>query len=167
MRTYRRLQRRRTWATHFTQFTNIHSSKCFLPRLVLDNLCAYVCSAVFGLLQCCRLQALQNELKAKKWLQSLAVFWGLISVHFCSSCLEKVINLTREALDNTAWPCCSCPVTIRGKMWLRSPHISWVCCICRFPPFFRSLASPSALYGSPGMNASRFQLHCDFIYISA
>lgn len=85
----------------------------------------------------------------------------------CSSCLEKVINLTREALHNTAWPCCSCPVTIRGKMWLRSPHISWVGCICRFPPFFRSLASPSALYGSPGMNASRFQLHCDFIYISA
>lgn len=31
-------------------YTNIHLTKWFLPRLVVDNLCAYVCSAVFGLL---------------------------------------------------------------------------------------------------------------------
>lgn len=167
MRTYRRLQRRRKWTTHFTQFTNIHSTKCFLPRLVVDNLCAYVCSAVFGLLQCCRCEHCRMNLKLKSDCSHLQFFWFNFCALLCSSCLEKVINLTREALHNTAWPCCSCPVTIRGKMWLRSPHISWVGCLCHFPPLFRSLASPSALYGSPGMNASRFQLHCDFIYISA
>lgn len=56
----------------------------------------FVCPCVFSSFRVAIVlppQALQNELKATKWVQSLAVAWFHFCALLCSSCRDKVINL--------------------------------------------------------------------------
>lgn len=101
------------------------------------------------------LQALEKDLKAAKWMQSiLSLYHPNVNICFTvSPCLciylfKKIKywlflptaisgeQFFWEGLYLGVWPRCYCSVTIRGKMLLRSQRIFWIGSLCHFHPLF-------------------------------
>lgn len=127
MRTNRRQRRTRDWAIHCSHYTNIQST---FSCLVGDNLC----QCLFSSLRVDYFVVTASNAERSQGYKAISVNQYVL-FQCISIFLAKKKQLFQEVLYNTPWPCWYCPVTIRGKMWLRSQCISWTGCFAIFLPF--------------------------------